>query len=95
MAPSSIVLEPTDKPIERSVTIVSDDGPFRITKAAGAMLSGPVEVPATAASRHRVKLRIDPARGVSGGASGILIGTDHPYQPELSLSVLILPPRRN
>jgi hypothetical protein len=95
MVPSSHVLEPSDKPIERSIMITSDDGPFRITKIAGTMLSAPVEVPAIAARRHDVKLRIDPARGVSGGASGILIGTDRPYQPELSLSVLTLPPRRN
>ena len=95
MAPSSIVLEPSGKPTERSVTIASDDGPFRITKVAGTILAAPVAAPATAASRHHVKLRIDPARGASGGVSSIVISTDHPRQSELTLSVLVLPSRRN
>ncbi len=95
MSPSSIVLEPSDKPLERSVKFTADDGPFRVTKVTGDLLSAPVEVPAGAASRHDLRLWLDPARVVSGGVSLVVIGTDHQFQPELSLRVLILPSPRN
>ena len=91
MAPSSIVVESSEQPIEKTVAVTSDDGPFRIIKVAGALLSATVEASAAAARTHHLTLRLGPARVAGGGVSNIMIRTDHPHQPELSLRVLILP----
>ncbi len=62
LSPSSIVIEPSGKPIEQSVTITSDDESFRITKVGGVLLSAPVEVPSAAGTTHRLTFWLDPAR---------------------------------
>jgi hypothetical protein len=91
MTPSSVIFGPSDKIMERSICITSDDRPFRIRAVAGQML---LESPVLSAEPKRVQqltLSLDRARGLEGQLSEIVITTDHPSVGDLKLSVLVLP----
>jgi hypothetical protein len=94
ISPSSIVIEQAGKPVERSVTITSDEKPFRIIQVGGGPLSGPVEPSPIADRIHHLTLRLDPARAVAGGVSNVVIRTDHPLHSELTVRVLALPSQK-
>lgn len=92
LSPSSLVIEASGNSIEQSVTIASDDVPFRITRVCGALLSQPVDVPPDSGRTHHLTLRLGPARVVAGEISTVVIGTDHPKHPEVVLRTLVLLP---
>ncbi len=94
ISPSSIVIEPTGRPVERSITITSDDRSVRITSVSGAILAKPAEFPSLTGRTHQLTVWLEPSRAVPGAVSRVSIGIDHPNQLELALSVLALPSRK-
>jgi hypothetical protein len=94
LAPSGIIIAASNTPIDRAVTLSSDDRPFRITRVAGPLLSEPVRTPSDSLRTHRLSLRLNPGRAISGRATAVLIEIDHPDQPRLELTVLVTPSGR-
>lgn len=88
--PSGLVLRPTGEPITRSVLVTCGDRPFRITGVSGPLLADPPPRPAAPRRLHRLELVLDPSL-VESGTTDIRIDTDHPDQPTIVLSVLVLP----
>ncbi len=93
LEPASLVLEPANEAIERTITITSDDRPIRVTGVRGDMLIRFSDVPQFPAKRLQISIRLAPPRGDVGGVSTIAITTDHPLQGVLSLRILFLPPK--
>ena len=92
LRPSSIVLESGDGPVERIVTLASDDGPVRVLRVSGSALSATVECSQASSRVHRLALKLEPGRaGPRGGFMAVEIGVDHPDQPQLTLGVIVLP----
>ena len=91
VVPSGFVLpDPGPGPVHRVVVVRGTDHPFRITGAAGPLVPGSFVPPSDPARSHRLDLAIDPSQ--LAGVGDIRLTTDHPDQPEVSLSVLIPPP---
>jgi hypothetical protein len=91
-SPSGLVLRADDGEISRSVLVRSAGRPFRITGVSGPLLAGPVEPGDRAAAVHTLQLVIDPGRATGPDPSEVRIETDHPDQPAVLLSILVLPP---
>ena len=98
-------MSPTLRVIPRALTIVADrdqtthevivrslDRAFRITGVSGPLLAeDSTPLPDQADQTQRLQLEIDPTRVAPGSTSEITITTDHPEQPNVALSVLVLP----
>lgn len=94
LTPAAVVLKPSQGPTPTTLTIASDDRPFRILKVAGPLIAGDVALPAGAGLRHTVRVAIDPSRLAAGVGPEIEVVTDHPDQPTVTLGVLVLPPEK-
>lgn len=57
-----------------------------------AMLAGPVAPPADSANHHRLAVSINTARGTAGRLDHITFHTNHPDQPEVAASVIVMGP---
>lgn len=92
VSPSGLVVKPEEGRVIRSVVLRSNERRFRITGVSGTSPSVQTEpyLPSSEQSHH-LRLRIDPAQAAESIATNIRIGTDHPEQPSVMLSVLILP----
>jgi len=91
-APSGWVIDsPRGEPIQRSVVIRSSNRPFRVLGASGPLAAGSFTASAVEAKSHRLELVLDAGLLPESGAVDIRIATDHPDQPDISLSVLALP----
>ncbi len=91
ISPASYVLSRSEGATTRSAVLTSTDRPFRVLRARGAMLQGPGSIPTRAELRHVVTLAIDPGRASGPGVSDVTIETDHPDQPEITLSLVVTP----
>lgn len=91
VSPSGLVFHKSPEPIQQKIFIRSDQRPFRLEGVSSPFLSRPVDLPRGAAARHELALLLDVSRAPAGQAVEIEIKTDHPDQPSVSLSVLILP----
>jgi len=90
--PSGFVLTGADGPVSKSVLVESDDRPFRIIGINNPFATDSASPGSCGAFRsHRIELDIDPARTERQRVGSIRIITDHPSQPEVTVSVLILP----
>ena len=89
--PSGLVLRRSSQPIERKIIVVSDERPFQVKEVSSHLLAARVELPEQERLRHVIVLRLDVSRAPAGQAVNIDIQTDHPDQPTVSLSVLVLP----
>ena len=91
-APTGFILEPgTRGPVRRKVFIRSSDRPFRIKAASGPLVADSFHPPTEAAKTHQVELTIDADQVAAGGATDVRFETDHPSQPDVSISVIALP----
>ncbi len=93
VSPPGLVVKPAQGPIASRVVVRCADRPFRITRVSGAILAAPCVPAAEPARWHPLALAIDPGRAPSSGPAEILIETDHPDQPEVLVSILVLPDR--
>lgn len=91
--PSGLVLAPSAERETRTVLLQCDDRPFRITKVAGAMLADGDESPSLSRKVHQLQLVLDSAR-VASSKADVEFTTDHPDQPTIAVSVLMLPAAR-
>jgi hypothetical protein len=89
--PPALVIKSSANLGAQSVVIRSDDRPVRITGVSGATLLGAPRFPLESKRLHELRLEIDPRGKRAGGASDVLITTDHPHQERVHVSVLILP----
>jgi hypothetical protein len=89
--PSGLMIKPAGGPTTQMVSVASDDRPFRILKVVGPLLADGIETSTDPGRSHRLRLSINPAKAITGGASDIYISTDHPGQPTVTLSVLVMP----
>jgi hypothetical protein len=88
--PSGLVLRAADTPERCALRITSRDRPCRILAVSGPGLADPPELPTDPGRDHILKFAI--ARDRRADTAGDLqITTDHPLQPTVSVSVLILP----
>jgi len=90
-SPSAVVLKRGEPPVESRFLIASDDRPFRVVEVTGPLLEGPPAVSTTANRTQTLGLRIATARAGRDDETGeIIVRTDHPDQPTVTLRVLIL-----
>ena len=89
VSPSALILRGDPGPTTRSVLVRSLGQPFRVLEVIGP-LNEPVAPSTEAKAVQVVNLAIDPARLAADGAADILIRTDHPEQPDVTLTVLLL-----
>jgi hypothetical protein len=87
--PKGLVLNAADGAVRRTILVHSSDGPIRIIGAEGAVLDGAAPLPEGPAESHRLDLTLAPSLA-SHTASNIEIITDHPGQPKVSVSVIVL-----
>lgn len=87
--PSGLVLKADAGSLPHQFFLRSEDRPFRILRVSGSVLARLDEpLPEVAQPVHRLALILKPD---SSGASDIRFTTDHPDQPTVTVSVLILP----
>lgn len=89
VTPKALVVQSDLASSIHSVVLSSHDRPFRVLEASGP-LAGPVPPSLEAATVQTLKLTIDSALLSADGAANVLIRTDHPEQPEATLTVLLL-----
>jgi hypothetical protein len=76
-------------PISRTVALQCDDRSFRVLSVDCPILALPVG-PSVADQRHTLSLSLDPSLGE---ADHLLVRTDHPDQPTVRVSLVVLPSR--
>ena len=91
VSPSGLLLHESSKLVRQQIVVTSDGRPFRVEKVSSPILSGKAELPRQCAVRQVLSLRLDASRAPASRAVDIAIKTDHPDQPSVSLSVLVLP----
>ncbi len=89
--PSGFVLKPLPDRVEQSIIVASDDWPIRILKVEGLLLAESFEPIQVARTHQTLRLTFDPALAKTTGASDIVITTDHPEQPTVVVTVLVVP----
>ena len=89
-SPSGLTLRPGTS---ESVVVVlrSNDRPFRILGIEGPILADQFSLPEGSSKTQALKIAIDPSKAAKPGSFNLRIATDHPDQPEVVVSVLILP----
>ena len=91
-SPAGLVLGSREGPTKVSVRVASDGRPFRVRAVTGRLISGTVILPRESALAHTLNLTIDPSRSTGKSSErDLLVVTDHPEQPTLTVSVLLLP----
>jgi hypothetical protein len=90
VSPSAVILPPTARPVLQRVEVVSDERAFTIEGVVGSVLTKWSCLCRRASRRQGVDLTLDASRATSGRAVDVTITTDHPDQPTVSLSVLVL-----
>src|SRR5579883_3522840 len=61
----------------------------RIRDVSGPLLAERPDIPPAARRQHVLDLAFDPKLEPGGGASDLRIVTDHPHQPELTISLMV------
>jgi hypothetical protein len=89
--PSGFVASAAEGSVSRSVLVESDEMPFRIIAVANPLAVGAVATRSLELARsHTIKLEIDPGRAKGQRIESIRIATDHPAQPEVIVSVVVV-----
>ena len=88
--PAAFVRSEGDSSAPKVVTLRANDTVFRVLRVEGATLVDG-QLPSDASRSHRLRLSV-PAAGGSGVVGDIVVLTDHPDQPAVTLSALALPP---
>ncbi|MGC8639976.1 MAG: hypothetical protein ACP5XB_08890 [Isosphaeraceae bacterium] len=90
VTPGALVLRSRSEPFRRTFVISSIDKAFRITGVSSPLLARAVAPPAESATQHRLTVSIDASRAAAGRPGQVTFHTDHPDQPEVSASVLVI-----
>jgi hypothetical protein len=90
VSPPGFVLHSYPTPLKRTVHVVSDGRPFRITKVSSPLLTETVGLPQEARTRQELMLSLDVSQATPGLAMDVAIHTDDPAHATLSLSVMVL-----
>ncbi len=88
--PASLVLRSSAGMARRTVTIRSDERPFRVTKVHGQLLQAPPALSSDPATAVDITLVLDPAHSTPGKACDVVFETDHPTQKTVTLTVLVV-----
>jgi hypothetical protein len=91
VTPTGLVLRRSQEPVEQTVLVQSDGHPFRIIAVTSQLLADRANLAVQPGVRHRVSIMVDASKNVPNNPSDIVILTDHPFQPAVSVSVLVLP----
>jgi hypothetical protein len=91
VSPSGLVLGANAQPTSKKVVVTSDGRPFRLKRVRGPALAEHAEVPQGTAIVHELSLLVGTSSSPLAGATDITIETDHPDQPIVSVSVLVVP----
>lgn len=92
ISPSGVILG-SDAPAEHRFVIRSRDRPIRILDVRGEDFArSDTELPTRESEVHSLTILIDAARCPEDRAAEIVIRTDHPLQPELSVSLVAMRP---
>jgi hypothetical protein len=90
VAPAVLALRSRAEPRQQSFLLSSNERPVRILGVEGPLLASPVALPRDTRTSHVVELTLD-ARRTDTRPSQIKFHTDHPDQPDVSMTVLVLP----
>ena len=88
--PSGFVLKSHEGRQTKTIFVRSLDRPFRLVGVSGPLLAEPPPPSDEPKDLHVLKLILDPSLSTSRDATEVIISTDHPDQPSLTLSVLVL-----
>jgi hypothetical protein len=91
VSPPGLVLKPSSDPLLRTITIQSRGRAIHILSVKARALEVSVILPTEAAEQHVLHLQIEATHQGVLETSELVIETDHPEQPTLSVSVLRLP----
>ena len=94
VSPSGLVLRSSVQPVQQTITVISDGRPFQVERVMSPLLVGSVELPRLEETRQTLILKLDVSRAPAEGAVDIEIRTDHPDQPTVSLTILVLRERK-
>lgn len=86
--PAGVTIKPGVDHVQHKVHLIATDQPVRILNVAGPLLAKTYAGATEARRSHLIDLEIDPSRYPSFGVSDVVIETDHPDQPYVTLSVL-------
>ncbi len=89
--PAGVVLKASAGRVERTILLNSLDRPFCILAVRGSALAGEWTPLVGSRSSHLLRMALDADRASGEGTSDLVITTDHPDQPTVSVSVLVLP----
>ena len=90
VTPGAVVVRSCAEPYRRTFVVSSIDRAFRITSVSSPLLAGRAALPVEAANEHHLTLSIDTARAMAGRPSQVTFHTNHPDQPEVTASVLVM-----
>jgi hypothetical protein len=89
--PSGLVFPRSDRPVERTIVVESDGLPFRVVGVGSPLLAVPVNLPDGRGTRHTIQIKLSVLNATRDRTTDVVIATDHPDQPSINLSVLVLP----
>ena len=89
--PAGLVVRSTGGPEVHEVVLRAREKPFRVLGGSGSGLSPKFQPTRAASTMQRLRLEIDPARIGRAGTSDLHFKTDDPDQPDLVISIMVLP----
>lgn len=92
--PSGLVATSSRERVEQEIVLQSRDRSFRVLGASSPLIAERFHPPAGSEQSHQIRLVLDPARATPEVGSDVIITTDHPDQPTITLSILVLPMTR-
>jgi hypothetical protein len=90
LSPTGLVLRASSQAADRIVTVESDGRPFHIQDVRSAFLASKPPLPSNAATRHTIRVSLAPPASAAGRAFDLVVATDYPDEPVVSMSVLVL-----
>jgi hypothetical protein len=94
VSPRTIVLEAGVQHVRRRVVVASDCGPFIVKRVFGSLVRGTAPLPRIARVTHQLNIEFDAPAAAASRTVDVLIETDHPDQPAVSLGIIVLPNAR-
>lgn len=88
--PSGLVVKRTAGTLKSTIVIAADDRPFRLLKMSGPGTAAEFVLPTRPEKRHSLSIVIDPSKLADRSTSDVEFLTDHPDQPTVTVSVLVL-----
>lgn len=89
--PSGLVLKASEGRVDRMILLACQDRPFRVLAIRGPALADVPTPPAESRRSHGIRVSLKADGDSEAGASDLVMTTDHPDQPIVRVSVLVLP----